>query len=151
LTATVTCRVFTGTGAATMSSGQTGITLTDVDALSGGDVIPGTVSYERWIALRVDAAPTVGVANFSVTNSGALPTGVVIKFGVTGTARTPINTASDIATMTLAAGRKYVFDANTYSDVGDLTRYLVLQEVVDNSASSGVIPQHTLQFGFQEA
>lgn len=151
MTATLTLRVYTGTGAATESSSQTAIVLCAADALSGGNVIQGTVSYERWLRLRVDSPPATGVANFYVENTGALPAGVAIKFGVTDTPATPKNTASTVATMDLAVGRHFIFDTNTYASTGDHTRYLVLQEVVAADAASGTIPQHSLKWGWAES
>lgn len=148
--ATLSLRVYTGAGAATESSVQSGVTLCDVDALTGGDVMPGSVSYERWIRLRVDIAPAVAVANFWVENNGSLPTGVSILFGVTDTPATPKNTASTVATMALTSGRRFIFDTNSYSDAGDHTRYLVLQEVVAVGAASGAIGQQDLEFGWAE-
>jgi hypothetical protein len=149
--AALSTRVYTGTNAGTESSAQTGITLVDADALSGGPVLPGTVSYERWLRLRVDSAPTTGVTNFYVQNTGALPTGVSLKFGVTDDPATPKNTVSLIATMDLTSGRRFIFDTNVYTATGEHSRYLVIQEVVAIGASSGAISQQHLQFGFQES
>lgn len=151
MSATVSLRVFTGAGAATMSVAQTAIALCAADALSGGPVVPGTVSYERWLALRVDAAPANGVTNFAVLDVGSLPTGVSLKFGVTATPRTPINTVSPIATMDLTSGRTFIFDTDVLSAIGDRTKYLVIQEVAANDAPSGAIPQQALRFGFVES
>lgn len=152
MTATITARAFTGTNAATMSAAQSTFTLVAADALTGGNVLPGTVSYERWIALRVDAVPDTGATNFYVIASGnSLPSGVTIKFGVTDTAATPKNTVSTVATMDLTNGRKYIFDTGVLDGIGDLTRYLVLQEVVAVGAPSGAIGPQTLKFGWAEA
>lgn len=151
MTADLSLRVFTGAGGATMSSAQTAIALCDADALSGGDIVPGTVSYERWIALRIDTAPVRGVANFWMTNTGDLPTGVSLKFGITDTPRTPVNTVSPIATMDLTSGRRFLFDTDTHDEVGDLTRYVVIQAVAASDAPSGPIDLQDLQFGWQEA
>lgn len=151
MTASVSMRVYTGTDAATESAAQTSIDLCDADALSGGPVVPGTVSFERWLRLRVDVAPAVGVANFWLMNTGDLPDGVSLLFGVTDTPATPVNTVSTVATKTLTSGQKFIFDAATLSDVGDHTRYIVIQEVVDADAASGAIPEQALQWGWVEA
>lgn len=150
MTASLTLRVFTGAGGTTMSSAQTAIELVDVDALSGGSVAPGSNSFERWLALRVDVAPTNGVTNFWFQNDGALPDGVIVRFGVTDTPRTPVSTVSTIATMELVSGRRYIFDTNVYTQIGDKTRYLVLQEQALISAPSGAIPQQAPQIGWSE-
>ncbi len=150
MTATLSTSVFTGTNAGTEHTGQSSISLTIADTLSGGAVLPGTVSYERWMALRVDVAPSHGVTNFYLIATGALPTGVSLKFGVTDTAATPVNTASAIATMDLTAGRKFIFDTNVYDTVGDHTRFIVVQEIVALGAPSGAISPQTFQWGWSE-
>lgn len=143
-------RCYTGSGAGTESSAQTAVTLTDADDLSAGTVAPGTNSYERWVALRVDSAPALGVANFWFEASGDLPDGVVIHFGVTDTPATPVATTSVVATKDFQTGRRYIFDANTYAQVGDHTRYLVLQEVVASDASPDALDLDW-QFGWVAA
>lgn len=151
MTATLSLRCYTGANAGTESAAQSTITLTDADALSGGDVLPGTLSFERWVRLRVDVAPSLGVANFSLTASGnALPDGVAIRFGVTDTPATPVNTTSAVATKELTPGQKFIFDVSTYAEAGDHTRYLVLQEVVDADAASGAIDPQALLLGWVE-
>ncbi len=151
MTASLTLRVLTGTNAGTESAAQTAIVLVAADALSGGDVAPGTNSYERWLRLKVDVAPANGVSNFWFQNEGELPDGVALKFGVTDTPATPIATTSTIATTDLVAGRRYIWDVNTYSEAGDTTRYLVIQEQVAADADSGAIDQQTPSFGWSES
>jgi hypothetical protein len=151
VTATISMSVFTGTNAGTEHTGQSSASLTDADAVSGGNVLPGSVSYERWVALRCDSAPTHGATNFYVICTGSLPTGVTIKFGVTDTGATPKNTVSTVATMDLTAGRKFIFDTGVMDGVGEHTRYLVLQEVVALGAPSGAISPQALTFGWAEA
>lgn len=150
VSATLTLRVYTGTGASTESSSQTGVTLVDVDALTGGSINPGSNSYERWLALKIDSAPTNGVTNFWFQNDGDLPAGVVIRFGVTDVAATPVATTSTIATMELVAGRRYIFDTNTYTETGETTRYLVLQAQTLMTAQSGALEQQDPAIGWSE-
>ena len=150
VTATLTLRAYTGTDAATESTSQSGVALVDVDDLTGGSVDPGTNSYERWIALKIDSPPTTGVSNFWFQNTGALPAGVTIRFGVTDAAATPTAATSSIATMELVAGRRYIFDTNTYSETGEKTRYLVLQAQVLSTAVSGAIEQQDPVVGWTE-
>jgi hypothetical protein len=113
-------------------------------------VMPGTRSFERWLRLRVDVAPAVGVANFWLKNTGDLPDGVSLLFGVTDTPATPVSAVSQVATKTLTSGQKFIFDAATLTDVGDHSRYVVIQEVVAADADSGAIPGQVLQFGYAE-
>lgn len=151
MTATISMSVFTGSGAGTEHTGQSSATLTTADAVSGGAVLPGTVSYERWLALRVDSAPAHGATNFYIQNVGSLPTGVTIRFGVTDTAATPVNTASTVATMELTSGRRYIFDTSVLATVGGHTRYIVLQEVVALGAPSGAISAQAVTWGWAES
>jgi hypothetical protein len=150
MTSAISMRAYTGANAGTESAAQTSIDLCAADALSGGPVLPGTVSFERWLRLRVDSAPAIGVANFWLMNTGDLPDGVALKFGVTDTPATPVNTVSTVATKELTSGQKFVFDAATLADVGDHSRYIVIQEVVDADAASGAIPAQALVWGWLE-
>lgn len=151
MTADISVRAYTGSGAGTESSALAGVVLSSVDDADSTDpVAPGTRSFERWLRLRLDTAPEVGVANFWVQNDGDLSDGVSLLFGVTDTPATPVATASAIATMTLTSGRRYIFDANTYTGAGEHTRYLVIQEVAASDAATGDIPEQALSFGYVE-
>lgn len=150
MTASVSLRVDYGTNAGTESPSVTALELCAADALTGGSVNPGSNSFERWIRLRLDTAPVTGVTNFWLQNAGALPTGVTLRFGVTDTPRTPVATASTIATTELVAGRRYIWDANTYTQAGDHTRYLVIQAQTTASAASGAIDQQIPTIGWSE-
>jgi hypothetical protein len=154
MSATITCRAMTGSGAGTQSGAQTAISLLSIDAASGDPddepIAPGSNSFERWLRFRVDAAPEVGVADFWVESAGELPDGVTIRFGVTDTGVTPKATTSTIATTELVAGRRYVWDTNIYSDIGDTTRYLVLQGQVAADAADGPIDTQGITIGWRE-
>lgn len=151
MTASISLRVYTGTNAATESSAQTAITLTNTDTLDSGGLVPGTYSYERWLRLRVDSPPVSGVTNFWLQNEGTLPAYVTIRFGVTDLPATPVATQSTIATMELTPGRHFIFDTNTYTATGEHTRYIVLQEQVLITAPSGALSQLTPSFGWSES
>ncbi len=150
MTATVTVRAYTGTDAGTESAALDEVTLISEDAVTGDPVAPGTTSYERWIALRVDVAPSMGVTNFWVQNTGDLPDGVALRFGVADTPATPVNTASPVATKELTSGQRFIFDVDTYTEAGEKTRYLVIQEIVASDADTGEIPEQALRFGWAE-
>ncbi len=150
MTATVTLRRYTGSGAGTESSPQSTVELSGADALTGPDVAPGSRSFEAWLRLRVDVAPAVGIANFWVQNTGDLPDGVSLVFGVTDDAATPVDTASLVATKVLTSGQRFVFDAATLSEVGQKSRWLVIQEVATSDAVAGAIPAQALVWGFVE-
>ena len=157
MAAALTLRVYTGTDAGTESGAQTGIDLVSVDSATNSapnraanEVVPATNSFEKWLRLRVDTAPVGAATNFWLQSDDSLPDGVTIKFGVTDTPATPTASTSTVATTTLEVGRRYIFDANSYSDVGDHTRYLVLQEQVAADAASGSIDQLVPSIGWQE-
>lgn len=145
-------RVFTGTNAGTESAAQTGIALLSVDAATNDPgshkVAPGTNSFEKWLAVSVDAANSQTFSNFWVEMTGDLPDGVTIKVGTADAGATPTSATSTVAKTTLATGRRFIWDAGTYNANGQKTRYLVLQEQVAASAASGAIPQGTLTFGW---
>ena len=151
---TLSLREFTGTNAGTESAAVTATSLISADLPTGipadNPVVPGTNSYERWLAVVCDSADGA-YSNFYVELnpvSGALPDGVTIRVGTTATAATPTAATSTVAKTTLTAGRRYTFDTSILDTVNARTAYLVLQETVAASAASGAIDQQTLAFGW---
>lgn len=151
MAADLSLRVYTGTNAGTESAAQSSVNLGSTDDIPGGDVVPGTYSYERWVRLRVDSPPALGVANFWFETAGDLPEGVEIRFGVTDTPATPVATASAVATKELQPDRRYIFDTNTYAEAGDHTRYLVFQEQVAADVDPQTLDPLDYTFGWVEA
>ncbi len=154
--ATTSLRVYTGTNAGIESAGQAGIDLVSVDNAvntsqnrSDNEVVPGTNSFEKWLRVSIDAANGHTFTNFWVKRTDYLPEGVVVKMGVTDTPVTPTASTSVVATTTMAAERKYFFDANEYTS--GLTRYLVLQEQVASTASGGSVEQGDFTIGWSES
>lgn len=150
MSAEVSVRAYTGAGAGTESAALAEVALISEDAVTGDPVAPGSRSFERWVRLRVDVAPDIGVANFWLMNTGDLPEGVSLLFGVTDTPATPVATVSQVATKVLTSGQRFIFDVDTYAEVGDHSRYVVIQEVVAADAASGAIPAQALRFGWAE-
>jgi hypothetical protein len=155
MSATVTMRVYTGSGAGTESSAQIGFDLVSIDSAenspsnrSTNKVAPGSNSFEKWLRLRLDAADGKTVSNFWVERTGDLPDGVVVKIGTTETPATPTASESTVARETMADGRRYWFDAGSYDEAGDHTRYLVLQEQVAADAADGAIDTQTFEWGW---
>ena len=147
----LTLRAYIGANAGTESAAQTAVYLGNTDTLnSGNSVAPGTFSYERWLALKVDSPPVSGVTNFWFQNAGTLPSGVTLRFGVTDLPTTPVSSQSSVATTELVPGRRYIFDTNTYTDAGEKTRYLVLQLQALITADGGAIEQQTPSIGWSE-
>ena len=151
MTASLTLRCYTGTNAGTESAAQSSVNLGSTDEIPGDDVVPGTYSFERWVRLRVDSPPALGVANFWFEVTGDLPDGVEVRFGVTDTPATPVATVSTVATHEMQSGRHYIFDTNTYAEAGDHTRYLVFQEHVADTVDPGAIDPLAYTFGWVEA
>jgi hypothetical protein len=156
--AVTSLRVYTGTNAGTESAGQTGIDLISVDNAvnsamnrSDNEVVSGTNSFEKWIRIKIDAANGHVLANFWIERSGDLPTGVTIRMGVTDTPATPTASVSTVATTTMADGRRYIFDANTYDATNDTTRYVVVQEQVAMGATVGSIETENFEIGWSQS
>jgi hypothetical protein len=156
--ATVTLRVYTGSGAGTESAAQVGIDLVSIDTAantaldrSSHPVIAGTNSFEKWIRLKVGSANSHTLTDFWVERSGDLPDGAVVKMGVTDTPVTPVATPSTVATTTMVDGRRYIFDVNEYVADGDATRYLVLQEQVANTVPAGSIETQSFEIGWSQS
>lgn len=154
MAATVTCRVYTGSGAGTESAAQDQIALLSIDSASydptDGEVAPGTNSFEKWMRLKVDDADGTSVSDFWIERAGDLPDGVIIKMGVTDAPATPTATTSTVATTTMVDGRRYFFDMGSYDADNDATRYLVLQEQVAADADDGSIDTQSFQWGWSE-
>lgn len=149
MTASVTLRVYTGNGAATESSAQTGFTFTNADALSGGSVAHGTNSFERWVRLAIDNPGTSTLTTFSFRGAPDLPDGVTVLYGVSDVGVTPVNTTSLIATKTLGSER-VIWDVNEYDTAGDRTKRLVFQLQAASGAVLGAIPQEVVLFQWQQ-
>lgn len=155
MAASLSLRVYTGSGAGVESASVAGIDLISADNAtnSAGNrsanlVAPGTNSFEKWCRLKVDDADGQTVTGFWVERVGDLPAGVTIKFGVTDTPATPVVTASTVATREIATGRKWYFDSGAYDADGDYSRYIVFQEVVAADAADGSIDSQAIQFGW---
>lgn len=165
MAATITVRVYTGTNAGTESSSVTGIDFISADnatnSLANRQANPitvGTNSYEKWLALRMDAAPANSVSNFLIWGDGAVQTSTTLMFTgnyVTGT--TPVATASSIANTTFTnftAGAKATWDNATSftagTSVGAKTRFAVFQLQVGATASPGNWTQETINYSYDE-
>ena len=153
MSATVTLRVYTGTNAGTESAAQSAIALLPTDSASTtpAAITKGANSYEKWMRLSLDAAAGTTLTNFWLQRDGDLPTGVTVKFGVTDTAATPVNTTSLVATTTMADARRYIFDTTEYATTGDKTRWIVVQGQVAADADSGALDQQVFTAGYAES
>jgi hypothetical protein len=147
-------RVFTGTNAATMSAAQTAVSLLSVDAATNDpashQVAPGSNSFEKWVAVYIDAAAGTTYSNFWVECGSSAPASVTIKVGFADAGATPTAATSTVAKTTLSPGRRYLWDDTVYDTTGQQTRFLVIQGQVAASASAGAIPQISLTFGWAQ-
>lgn len=161
MAATVTLRVFTGTNAGTMSGAVSGIDLINADnttnSLANRNAFPipaGGRSYEKWIKARVDAAPANQITNFRAWSSGSTIPDATLYIGATASGATPTNATSTVATNDIAdytSGSRFNWDtASTLVNIGDLSRYLVLQLAIDAAHGPGNVPTQTVSFAFDE-
>lgn len=161
MAATVTLRVYTGTSAGTESASVTGIDMISADnatnSLANRQANPitvGTNSYEKWLKLKVDAAPANGVTNFRIWGDGAVQTSTTFNFtGAYVTGATPVATASTVANTnfnTYTSGNKAVWDSASYTATNATTKYAVFQLVVDSTCGPGNWTQETISYSYDE-
>ena len=161
MVATLTLRVYTGTNASTESGSQTGVDLISADNATNSlanrqnnPITVGTASYEKWLKLKVDAAPDNGVTNFQAWMDGTVDSSTTLY--VTGdyvTGTTPVATTSTVANADFTnytSGNKLQWDSASYSATNDTTDYLVLQLEVDSDANPGNWTQETISYSYDE-
>src|SRR3989304_7356946 len=161
MAATLTVRVYTGSAAGTESASVTGIDFISADnatnSLGNRTANPidvGTNSYEKWLKLKVDAAPANGVTNFKIWGGGAVQTSTTLMWtGQYITGVTPVATASTKANTNFngfTSGNKGTWDTNSYAATNATTQYTVFQLVVDSPCGPGNWTQETISFGYDE-
>lgn len=161
MAASLSVRVYTGTNAAGQSSAVTGVDFISADnatnTLANRQANPisvGTASYEKWIKLYIDTAPSNGVTNFKIWGDGAVQTSTTLYFTagyITGT--TPVNTTSTIANTaftTYTSGNKATWDSSSYSQTGSTTKYVVFQLAVAADCGPGNWTQETISYSYDE-
>jgi hypothetical protein len=161
MAATLSVRVYTGSAAGTESSAVTGIDFISADnatnSLANRQANPITVgnnSYEKWLKLKVDAAPANSVSNFLIWGDGAVMTSTTLMFtGAYITGVTPVATASTIANTTFTnftAGNKATWDSTSYTATNATTKYAVFQLQVGATAGPGNWTQETINYSYDE-
>lgn len=161
MVATLTVRVYTGASAANQSTAQTGVSFlsndsaaTDLPTRQANPITVGSRSYEKWIKLYIDTAPSNGVSNFKVWGDGAVMTSTTLYFTanyITGT--DPSATRTSIANAnfnTYTSSNKATWDATTYTQTGSTTRYAVFQLDVGSDAQPGNWVQETINYSYDE-
>ena len=161
MVATLTVRVYTSAAAGTESGVVTGIDLISADnatnTLGNRQSFPitvNTVSYEKWLKLKVDTAPANSVSNFLIWGDGGVDTSTTLM--VTGdyvTGTTPVATTSTVADTTFTnftSTNKLAWDAAAYTATNDTTDYVVFQLQVDSDAAPGNWTQETVSYSYDE-
>lgn len=165
MTAVLTLRVYTGAGA-TESASVSGIDLISADnatnSLANRQANPitvGTNSYEKYVALRIDTAPSNYVQNFKIWGDGATMTNTTLMWkGEVASASyaQPVNTTSTVATTnftTCTAGSKCTWDTTQYDNTSQdqHTKFSVFQLQVAANAAPGNWTQETVYYSYDEA
>jgi len=165
--ATLTVRVQFGSSPGTESAAQTGIDFISADnatnTLGNRQANPITIpaagnafSYEKWCKLKVDVAPANAVTNFKFWSAqggaGGAGTGLTIEGeGAVTTYVTPVATERSGATaLPTTQGAAGTWDSASYSNLNDVTEYLVLQLTVASTASPGNMSQATIDYSYDE-
>lgn|SRR5512139_725030 len=162
MTYTLTLRVYTSTNAGTESTAQTGIDLisadNDTNTLSNRQAYPitvGTRSYEKWLKLKIDSKGANNVSNFKIWGDGATQTSTNLYFtGNYSTGTTPSATRTTIANANFtnysSSGSAATWDAGTYTNTNDVTKYAVFQLDVGSDATPGNWTQETINYSYDE-
>lgn len=169
MAATLSVRVQTGAAAGSESPAMTGIDLESADnstnTLTNRQANPITIpaatptsaySYEKWCKLKIDVAPANAVTNFKgwSAQGGAQGAGTAVTLnGETSvtTYTTPVSTKRTNATpFPTTQGAAFQWDAASYTSVGNVTKYLVIQLEVGNPASPGNVAQMTVNYSYDE-
>jgi hypothetical protein len=163
MAASLSLRVYTGTDAATESSPVSGIDMISADNAVNSpsnratySVGVGTNSMEKFLALKVDVAPATSVSNFEVWGDGGTPpANTALKVaGEVATGSTPVATASVIATDDFSdydASNRLQWDDGTYTEVDDVTEFLVFQLQVAAGAALGAWEREVANYSYDES
>lgn len=150
MVASISARVYTGTDAATESSSVLGVNLISADNATNSlanqaefPVIAGTNSYSKWIRLKIDTAPDNAVSNFQWWSTGEGVDGLNLRvllgltIGVTPSTDSLDTLGDDADFFAYTVDEKGIWDSGTYTTVGDLTNFLVMQFQPQTSADPG--------------
>jgi hypothetical protein len=160
MAASLSLRVYTSTGP-NESGVVTGADLISADnatnSLANRQANPITVatnSYEKWLKLKIDTAPSNGVTNFKVWGDGAVQTSTTLVFTAAYVTYQQGTTASSTVANTtftnFTAGNKATWDATSYTATNDTTKFIVFQLQVDATAPAGNWTQETVNYSYDE-
>lgn len=161
MAATIELHVYTGSSAGTESATVTGVDLISADNATNSlanrqanPITAGTNSYEKWLKLKVAAAPANAVTNFQLWGDGAVDGSTTLMFTanyVTGA--TPTASASSVANTTFVnftSGNKATWDTASYTATNATTRYAVFQWQIDATRGPGPLTQETVNYSWDE-
>lgn len=169
MAATLSVRLQTGAAAGSESPAVTGIDLISADnstnSLANRQANPITIpaatptsaySYEKYCKLKVDVAPANAVTNFKAwcAQGGLNGAGTALTMDAEGAVTsygTPVNTARLSAPpIPTTQGAAVQWDAASYTTIGNVTKYLVIQLAAGNPASPGNMAQATVSYSYDE-
>lgn len=121
-------------------------------------VIPGSGldwSYEKWLRLRADVAPSVQITNVKAYADGTnnFGAGVNVYAKAVTAYATPVEgsgTASFADLFTYTAGSPLTVGGGTYSGTGEFADHVVLEMSVGTNAAQGSLAAETLTFSYDE-
>lgn len=123
-------------------------------------VIPGSGtdwSYEKWLRLTADSAPSVNITNVKFYMDGTNDFGAGVNLyakTVAGTSyATPVEgtgTAGFASAFTYTAGSPLTVGAGTYTGTGQFADHVVMQMSVGTNASQGALAAETATFSYDE-
>jgi hypothetical protein len=161
MAASLSLRVYTTAGQ-TQSSAQTGIDLASVDSADNSPanraaypITVNTNSYEKWLKLYIDTAPSNGVTNFKIWGDGGVDSSTTLYFTANYvTYATPTTGTSSVAdtdfTGYSSSGSAATWDTASYSATGATTKFAVFQLAVDSDAGPGDWSQETISYSYDE-
>lgn len=169
MAATLSVRVQTGSSTGSESPAVTGIDLISADnstnTLANRQANPITIpaatptsaySYEKYCKLKVDVAPANGVTNFKAWSAqgGAGGAGTAVTLNAEGAvssyAQGVTTKRGSAAPIPTTQGGALTWDSASYTTIGNVTKYLVLQLEAGNPASPGNVAQITLNYSYDE-
>lgn len=121
-------------------------------------VIPGSgsdFSFEKWLRLKITAAPSVQLTNLKAYTDGtnSLGTGVNLWWKAVASYATPAEataTAGYTNAFTYNSGAALSLGAGPYSGTGEIGSHLVSMLEVLNTATQGQTPSETVTFSYDE-
>lgn len=169
MVATITVRVYTGSGAGTESASVSGIDLINADNATNSSgnrtsnpVPVGSNSYDKHLRLKLDVAPATAITTVKFWLSGAAAqTNVAFraKLAVGTGGATPGTGDATPATTTMTgdadaysytSGAKGTWDSASYSTINHVTKAALVQLQPNASATPGPWAGSTINYSYDE-